>query len=69
MRNALLAMHPRTVNCVDVEGMDGSSIFLRLRKSNGFAPEGSILYIFFIVNRGNVSWKWDSLCMIIMDLK
>lgn len=34
------------VNCVDVEGMDGSSIFLRLRKSNGFAPEGSILYIF-----------------------
>lgn len=43
MRNAL---HPRTVNCVDVEGMDGSSIFLRLRKSNGFAPEGSILYIF-----------------------
>lgn len=46
MRNALLAMHPRTVNCVDVEGMDGSSIFLRLRKSNGFALEGSILYIF-----------------------
>lgn len=44
--NALLAMHPRTVNCVDVEGMDGSSIFLRLRKSNGFAPEGNILYIF-----------------------
>lgn len=51
MRNALLAMHPRTVNCVDVEGMDGSSIFFlnlgsRLRKSNGFAPEGNILYIF-----------------------